>query len=71
MNKELTREQKRKKDQFTARLGELIDPEAIEGWLHKPNPAFDGQKPIDLIMSDRMEELYAMLHIMQSGETSS
>ena len=29
------------------------DPKKAEAWLNRPNPAFSGQKPIDLLKDER------------------
>jgi putative toxin-antitoxin system antitoxin component (TIGR02293 family) len=29
------------------------DPKKVEAWLNRPNPAFSGQKPIDLLKDER------------------
>src|SRR3954447_402446 len=34
---------------FRARLAEIVEAEAIPGWLDTPNEAFDGLKPLEVI----------------------
>lgn len=49
-------------------LRELIQPEALEDWLFKANPAFRKRRPIDLIAAGELEPLRTMIYRLESGE---
>lgn len=48
-------------------LGELVEPSAIGPWFQKPNDAFDGLKPIEIIERGEIDRLWDMVFELQSG----
>jgi hypothetical protein len=44
-------------------LSEVVDPEFLKVWIHIPNKAFGGKKPIDL----EREQLENMAFRLRSG----
>lgn len=53
---------------FRQRLANVVEEEAIEEWLNKPNGAFNNKKPIDLVNEGNFDPLFRMLHRLESGE---
>lgn len=49
------------------RLAEIIREEFIDEWLGKPNDAFRGSRPIDLVGTDRERELLDMITRIEHG----
>ncbi|MGA3068210.1 MAG: MbcA/ParS/Xre antitoxin family protein [Tepidisphaeraceae bacterium] len=45
----------------------VMEPEALVKWLDKPNPAFDGQRPIELIKRGETRRLWQMVYELRSG----
>ena len=48
-------------------LSELIDPEYLGDWLQTPNQSFDDLKPIEVIERGNINQLWAMVFILQTG----
>lgn len=48
-------------------LAEIMKPESIGGWLKTPNPAFDGQKPLEVIERGEADRLWSMIYFIRSG----
>jgi len=51
-----------------AALEKLISPEAIGPWLKGPSPAFDGSTPLQVIERGETDQLWRMVHELESGE---
>ncbi|OGJ60259.1 hypothetical protein A2635_00695 [Candidatus Peribacteria bacterium RIFCSPHIGHO2_01_FULL_51_9] len=49
-------------------LAEVIQEKFIDEWLQKPNGAFDGRTPIDLIQSGESLRIRKMIHELRSGQ---
>lgn len=49
------------------RLEEIIRPEALDEWMEKPNKAFGGQTPTQVMESGRADELWEMCFRLSSG----
>ena len=48
-------------------LGEVVEPDAIGAWFVKPNAAFGGMKPVELIERGEIDQLWEMVYRLQSG----
>jgi DNA-binding transcriptional regulator YiaG len=53
-----------------AALARVIKPEAIGEWLQKPNRAFDGLKPLEVIERGEIDRLWEMIYDLESGTAS-
>jgi DNA-binding XRE family transcriptional regulator len=51
-------------------LSAVVKPKAIGDWLTKPNDAFDGHNPADLIASGKTDLLWQMIFMLRSGVSS-
>lgn len=49
-------------------LAEVVRGEAIGPWFDRPNSAFGGLKPLEVIERGEIDRLWAMIHALQSGE---
>ena len=57
-------------DRFRQRLSEIVEAEAIPGWLDTPNEAFDGLKPLEVIERGEIDRLWNMIFYLESGVAS-
>lgn len=57
-------------DRFRERLSEVVDADAIPGWLDMPNEAFDGLKPLEVIERGEIDRLWNMIFYLESGVAS-
>ena len=48
-------------------LKEIIDSEYLSKWLTKPNDAFDGLKPIEVIERGESDRIWRMIYHIASG----
>jgi len=48
-------------------LSEVIDPAAAEDWLFTPVPAFEYQRPVDLIRAGRAREVLNLIDTLGEG----
>ena len=55
---------------LTAALGEIMQTASIGTWLLKPNNAFDGLKPIEVIDRGEIDRLWSMIYYLRSGSPS-
>ncbi len=51
-------------------LGEIMKTATIGSWLLKPNAAFDGLKPIEVIDRGEIDRLWSMIFYLRSGSPS-
>ena len=51
-------------------LGEVIQNDAIGPWLNRPNDAFDGLKPMEVIERGEVDRLWQMIFYLRSGVAS-
>jgi DNA-binding XRE family transcriptional regulator len=51
-------------------LSKVIKPSAIGPWLTRPNDAFDGDVPADLIASGKVDLIWQMIYELRSGSAS-
>jgi uncharacterized protein (DUF2384 family) len=49
------------------RLSEVIDPAAAEDWLFTPVPAFEYERPVDLIRVGRAREVLNLIDAIGEG----
>ena len=50
--------------------GKVVRSQAIGRWLTKPNKAFDGDAPADLIAKGKVDLLWQMIFELRSGGSS-
>lgn len=48
-------------------LLDLVDPSELRGWLERPNPAFEGATPLQLIERGEIDRLWEMIHLVRAG----
>ncbi len=51
-------------------LGEIMQTASIGTWLLKPNNAFEGLKPIEVIDRGEIDRLWSMIFYLRSGSPS-
>jgi len=51
-------------------LAEVVEPKAIGSWMLRPNAAFDGLKPLEVIERGEVDRIWAMIHALRSGTVS-
>ncbi len=49
------------------RLSEVIDPAAAEDWLFTPVPAFEYERPVELIRAGRAREVLNLIDALGEG----
>jgi hypothetical protein len=48
-------------------LSEVIQKGAIGPWLTRPNEAFDGLKPVEVIERGEVDRIWQMIYCLRSG----
>ena len=48
-------------------LAHVVKAEAIDPWLQKPNAAFDGLTPLEVIERGQIDRLWEMVYRLESG----
>jgi putative toxin-antitoxin system antitoxin component (TIGR02293 family) len=56
-----------KLDWLADQLGSIYEPDEARLWLFKPHAEIDGQRPADLIASDRIDLVLDLIDRLQSG----
>lgn len=56
--------------QLHKRLSRVVKASAIPAWLEKPNQAFDGFTPIELVERGEIDRLWDMIYHLESGAAS-
>lgn len=51
-------------------LAEVVEPKAIGAWMLRPNAAFDGFKPLEIIERGEVDRIWAMVYALRSGVAS-
>ena len=51
-------------------LSEVIDAETIGQWMTRPNDAFDGLKPLEVIERGEVDRIWQMIFLLRSGVPS-
>ena len=54
-------------DRLRRALGEIIEPEAIGGWLEEPNEAFEGSTPLQVVERGEIDRIWRMIYAVRSG----
>lgn len=49
-------------------LAEIMDEEFVREWLHTPNEAFDGLKPLEVVERGEGDRVWQMIYRLRSGE---
>jgi hypothetical protein len=49
-------------DRLMAALSEILPPGQLGEWLRTPNPAFEGQPPLQVIERGESDRLWQMIH---------
>ena len=57
-------------DRLQRELSNVVRSRTIGNWLIKPNDAFDGDAPADLIAKGKMDVLWRMIFELRSGVAS-
>jgi DNA-binding transcriptional regulator YiaG len=50
-------------------LSDMVDAKAIGAWLKRPNPAFDGSTPLQVIERGETDRIWRMIWELQTGNT--
>ena len=48
-------------------LARVIRPEAIGDWFQRPNDAFGGLKPLEVVERGEIDRIWAMIYELESG----
>lgn len=48
-------------------LGEVMDPAALGPWLNRPNEAFGGLKPLEVVERGEIDRLWELVFRLRSG----
>ena len=51
-------------------LCQVVKPEALKGWLNRPNTAFEGLKPLEVVERGQIDRLWQMIFFLESGVSS-
>ncbi len=54
-------------DRIVQALREVINDEALGPWMVRPNQAFDGLKPIEVIERGEVDRIWQMVFLLRSG----
>jgi len=57
-------------DRLRRQLDRVVQAGTIGAWLAEPNDAFDGDAPADLIANGKVDLLWKMVFMLQSGVPS-
>ena len=58
----------RELDRIFEALGKIVHKQAIGPWLRRPNSAFDGSTPLQVIERGEIDRIWRMIYELQSGE---
>ena len=53
----------------TDALSDMVEAKAIGEWLKRPNPAFEGSTPLQVIERGETDRIWRMIWELQSGNT--
>lgn len=51
-------------------LCRVVQPESIKGWFIRPNSAFEGMKPLEIVERGQIDRLWQMIFELESGLAS-
>ena len=54
-------------DRIVQALAEVINDEALGPWMVRPDQAFDGLKPIEVIERGEVDRIWRMVFLLRSG----
>jgi DNA-binding transcriptional regulator YiaG len=57
----------RETERLQRKLAEVVEANAIPGWLDAPNEAFGGLKPLEVIERCEVDRLWSMIFYLESG----
>ena len=57
-------------ERLCAALSEILPPKKLGGWMRTPNPAFEGQTPIQVIERGEADRLWRMIFQIDAGVAS-
>ena len=57
-------------DRLIEALSRVVQPEGLRGWFVRPNPAFQGLKPIEVVERGQIDRLWQMAWFLESGVAS-
>lgn len=55
---------------LVAALARVVQPEGLRGWFIRPNPAFQGLKPLEVVERGQIDRLWQMVFFLESGVAS-
>lgn len=58
----------RELSRLRAALADVLQPSAINDWLHAPNPGFGGAKPIELVERGETDRIWEAIYRAASGD---
>ena len=54
-------------ESLRAALARVIRPQVIGEWFQRPNPAFDGLKPMEVVERGETDRIWSMIYELESG----
>ena len=54
-------------DRLRVALANVMNPDYVSTWLNKPNPAFDGSTPLDVIARGEIDRVWASASYLESS----
>ena len=51
-------------------LSRVVQPEGLRGWFLRPNAAFQGLKPLEVVERGQVDRLWQMIFFLESGVAS-
>jgi hypothetical protein len=48
----------------------VVSAESIKGWMTRPNSAFEGLKPLEVVERGQIDRLWQMVFFLESGVAS-
>jgi len=64
---EAARRQVQSLERLQQALARVIRPEAIGDWFQRPNDAFGGLKPLEVVERGEIDRIWAMIYELESG----
>jgi len=57
-------------ERFHDALCRVVQPSAVKGWFIRPNAAFEGLKPLEVVERGQIDRLWQMIFFLESGVVS-
>ena len=57
-------------DRLVEALSRVVQPDGLRGWFTRPNPAFQGLKPLEVVERGEIGRLWQMVFFLESGVAS-